>query len=120
MHGRLGNVGGEFNGKGARFTGGAYVFEDDFEFWDGTFNERDALAFPEANGFRSALWWNTTNAAASDKCGGHSGDKALRFSGSTNRWAVTKPMDVRHGGWVDFRLKFGPEGTAATADCDTA
>ena len=107
------------NVQGAKFPGGAYVFEDDFEHWDGIFNERDASGRPEAF-MRSALWANTTNAVASDKCGGFSGSKALRFSGKRQRWAVTQPLDVRGGGYVSFRLKFGPEGAAASADCDTA
>ena len=125
MHGIHGMVGGEFNGMGGKFTSGAYVFEDDFDKWgllvDGkeTYNERDPNSMPDTF-FGSALWYNATNAAANDKCGSVSGSQSLRFSGKNSRWAETKGLDVRHGGWVNFWLKFGPDGPKASPDCDTA
>lgn len=66
------------------------------------------------------MWYNATNAGSSDKCGSWSGTNALRFSGKTKRWAETMPMDVRYGGYLNFRLKFAPEGEAATEDCNSA
>jgi len=114
-----GNSGREFEGRGAKFTGGAYVFEDDFDSWEGNFNERDPSTFPQRF-YRAALWYNTTNAGSSDKCGSWSGERALRFSGKTERRASTFPMDVRFGGYVNFRLKFAPEGQGATEDCNSA
>ena len=47
LHGPLGNVGKEFDGQGAQFTGGVYVFEDDFEAWNGTFDPKDQVASKE-------------------------------------------------------------------------
>jgi hypothetical protein len=49
-------VGGEFAGRGAHFSGGAYVFEDDFDTWSGVFNDRDSAAMPYATTYGAALW----------------------------------------------------------------
>jgi len=49
-------VGGEYNGRGAKFNGGAYVFEDDFDAWSGVFNERDIAGMPYSTTYGSALW----------------------------------------------------------------
>eukprot|EP00615_Pteridomonas_danica_P000406 CAMPEP_0114334156 /NCGR_PEP_ID=MMETSP0101-20121206/4191_1 /TAXON_ID=38822 ORGANISM="Pteridomonas danica, Strain PT" /NCGR_SAMPLE_ID=MMETSP0101 /ASSEMBLY_ACC=CAM_ASM_000211 /LENGTH=933 /DNA_ID=CAMNT_0001465329 /DNA_START=255 /DNA_END=3061 /DNA_ORIENTATION=- len=116
MGGMRGNMGHEFDNKGAKFTGGAYVFEDDFEAYTGSFSEVPLPSFPQA----SALWGNGTNAEVSNKCGGYSGSNSLRFSGSDDRWAVTAPLDLQYGGFLNFRLKFAPEGSAATEDCNSA
>ena len=64
---------------------------------------------------KSALWQNSSNAGSSTKCGAFSG-RSLRFSGSGERWAVTLPLDVRHGGFLNFRMRFQPEkGASETA-----
>lgn len=59
---------------------------------------------------QSALWHKvSTQAGISDACGAASGKLALVFSGDTERFAETKPLNVSSGGYVRFKLKYGPD-----------
>lgn len=51
----FGNEGKEFKNQGGKFTGGAYVFEDDFDAWEGTFNDRAPLTLPQTK-YRSVFF----------------------------------------------------------------
>ena len=61
---------------------------------------------------RSALWAHTANAEASDACGAASGEKSLWFRGADRRLVDTAPLDVAHGGAVQFQLKMAPHEDA--------
>jgi hypothetical protein len=95
------------------------VFEDNFDYW---MNKTDYSA--ESIGMASARWDTMTNAEVTDYCGINllEGDKpyprigpgviggegSLVFSGVIERQAVTVPLDMTHGGNVQFYLKLAP------------
>lgn len=87
------------------FDEGIYIFEDTFEAWD-TFKL-------ESNQMKSAFWQNITNGYATTYCGSgehFGGKKALTFSGAYQRDAVTIPLDVKSGGWIEAEIFIAPFG----------
>ena len=67
---------------------------------------------------KSAHWGPLVNGQARDVCGSHSGWAALWFSGPDIRRVDTVPLDMRHGGYVQFRMKHAPgEWGGGTEKC---
>jgi hypothetical protein len=59
---------------------------------------------------RSAMWANiSTELGLSAACGAASGDLALVFAGRGDRHAITRPLNMSTGGYVIFKLKYGPD-----------
>jgi hypothetical protein len=88
------------------FEGGAYVFEDTFEYW------QDIKNFT-SNEMVSAKWANTHNVETNGYCGTPKelgGKRALVFSGEFYRYAETRDVDIYFGGWLEAELFIAPEG----------
>lgn len=92
--------------RGASFADGAYIFEDTFEL--GQDDWKNATSH-KSNSQGDALWQYIDGARVDDACGAHNpGGTALHFQGPDSREAVTQPLDVRHGGFLNFRVKLAP------------
>lgn len=97
--------GSEAVGRGATFTDGAYVFDDDFEL--GETGWRNATSH-KSSVQQDSLWQYIDGARVDDDCGAHASTTSLHFYGPDSREAVTRPLNVQHGGYVNFRLKMAP------------
>ena len=98
------------------FSGGAYIFEDQFENWDQSFDydieEMVGKNFAD-NVKVSALWQTVVNGWSTDFCGlpdvpGQINTRALTFKGTGQRLAQTIPLDVSSGGWIEADLLMSP------------
>lgn len=132
--------GKEFDGSD--FNGGVFVFEDTFDEWRNLSKFKSNVEWNFADEdtpnclMKSAKWDVIYNAIPARTCGAFVDDKhpsldtrepvspdkrAFYFSGTDHRYAITLPLDVNNGGYVNFRLKTGPYGGGGTpAGCATA
>jgi hypothetical protein len=88
-----------------QFAEGVYIFEDTFESWHNY--------SIESNTMKSATWDDVVNGYSTPFCGVGKylgGEKALTFSGSFERSATTKPLDLTSGGWIEAELFISPIG----------
>lgn len=88
------------------FEGGAYVFEDTFEYWE------DVKDF-KTNAMASATWNKTNNVETNNYCGTAEelgGKRALVFNGEYYRYAETDDVDIIFGGWLEAELFIAPVG----------
>lgn len=51
--------------------------------------------------------WNTTTGLLNDGCGSNSGSQALHFEGTSERHAITRPLNLGPDGEIGFHLKYG-------------
>jgi hypothetical protein len=86
-----------------KFSGGVYVFEDHFDYW------QDA-AVPSSTAEKSSKWLEVRNGFAGDFCGSVSGKNSLIFRGENARFAETIDLNLVSGGRVEFKLFLPPIG----------
>lgn len=91
------------------FVGGAYNFEDTFEFWTNSSSFASNLLL-------SAKWSAITHGVVGSYCGSgtEGGSEALVFFGPQARFADTLDLDLRNGGRVEADLLLAPLSFDAT------
>ena len=90
------------------FQQGTYIFEDNFEAWVQPLDHNTNL-------MKSAKWESVINGKTSDECGVADPDgevgggfRALKFDGILTRQAVTQPLNMSAGGWLEASIFLSP------------